>query len=435
MSQTTLTAKQEWRRYWPLVVAASMGFGFFSVMQVYTGIFMTPVGNEFNWSKTEVTAGLSIASIIITLLAPLFGVFIDRWGTRRLVLPGLVMTVCVFIGFSLLNGSLTQWITIWVIYALVSLFIMHTVWTATIASTFNSGRGLALGVMLSGAALAQVIVPPLGNWLITDFGWRMAFVLIGCVWGGMVFLLCLFFLFDGHDEIRSTRKRADSVNITPPSLTGLSGSEALRSIALWRIGLSTFIMMTVTIALVVHQFPILVEAGISRSNAALLMSLGGVAGVLGKIMTGYLLDRFKPNLIGGLTLSAAAFAFLLLMDGIRSPLLIVVAVMINGYASGSKLQICGYLTTRYAGLKNFGLIFGFMASLISLGAGLGPLLGSISYDTYLSYNPFLIVGMAGSLLAGYLILRLGNYPDFEAGDAVKSVSKKSEPHGKSLEAL
>ena len=410
MSQTPLTARQEWHRYWPMVFAASMGFGFFSVMQVYTGLFMAPVGEEFGWSRTEVTAGLSLSSVIVTVLSPFFGVLIDRWGTRRLVLPGLAMKALVFAGFSLVSGSLTQWMAMWVIYALVSLSIKSTVWTAAIASTFTSGRGLALGVMLSGTAVAQVIVPPLGNWLINDYGWRMAFVLIGLIWGGIAFLLCLLFMYDGHDELRAARKKALASAEPPPTLPGLTPGEALRSVALWRIGISTFIMMAVTIALVVHQFPILVEAGISRDRAALLMSLGGIAGILGKIITGSLLDRFRPNVIGGLTLSSAAIAFFLLMEEVRTPLLIVVAVAINGYASGTKLQICGYLTTRYAGLKNFGLIFSVMASLIALGSGLGPVLGSIFYDLFSSYNPFLLVGVAGSLISGYLIFRLGRYP-------------------------
>lgn len=414
MSQSALTASQEWRRYWPMVFAASMGFGFFSVMQVYTGLFMTPVSEEFGWSRTEVTAGLSLSSIIVTVLSPFFGVLIDRWGTRRLVLPGLAMKALIFAGFSLVSGSFLQWMAMWAIYALVSLSIKSTVWTAAIASTFTSGRGLAMGVMLSGTAVAQVIVPPLGNWLINDYGWRMAFVLIGLIWGGIAFFLCLLFMYDGHDELRAARKKALAASEPPPTLPGLTPAEALRSTALWRIGLSTFIMMAVTIALVVHQFPILIEAGISSDRAAILMSFGGVAGILGKVITGYLLDRFRPNVIGGLTLSSAAIAFLLLMDEVRTPVLIVVAVVINGYASGTKLQICGYLTTRYAGLKHFGLIFSVMASVIALGSGLGPVLGSIFYDAFSSYNLFLVTGVVGALVSGYLIFRLSDYPAWEA---------------------
>ena len=112
-------------------------------------------------------------------------------------------------------------------------------------------------------------------------------------------------------------------------------------------------------------------------------------------------------------LVSAAIAFALLLEPLRTPTLIVVAMVIIGYASGTKLQICGYLTTRYGGMRNFGKIFGTMASIIALGTGLGPVLGGFVYDLYGSYAPFLVAGMAGSLLSGLLIFGLGRYPEWE----------------------
>ena len=70
---------------------------------------------------------------------------------------------------------------------------------------------------------------------------------------------------------------------------------------------------------------------------------------------GALLDRYRPNWIGGLTLGAAMFAFVLLMNGVRSPALIVVALIVNDYAAGAKTQITGFLTASYGGLMIIGL--------------------------------------------------------------------------------
>lgn len=97
-------------------------------------------------------------------------------------------------------------------------------------------------------------------------------------------------------------------------------------------------------------------------------------------MTGALIDRYRPNWVGGLTLGATALAFALLVDGVRTPVLIVIAMLVNGYAAGTKLQICSYLTSRYGGLRNFGTIFGAMGSLIALGSALGPVLAGLVYD-------------------------------------------------------
>lgn len=405
------SAAREWRDRWPLVLAAAIGFSFHSVMTAYTGLFIGPVGEEFGWTRTQVTAGLSLSSITVTLLSPFFGVLIDRWGTRRLALPGLVMKAAVVAGFGLVSASVTQWLLIWFVYALTSMAVKSTVWTTAVAGVFSAGRGLALGVVMSGTALAQIVVPPLGNWLIGEFGWRGAFSWIGFGWGGVAFILCVFFLFDAHDDARRARAAGDEP--ARVDLPGLTIAQAWRDVALWRIAISTFVMMLFTIALIVHQIPILEEASVSRTTAAWLASLAGAAGIAGKLITGRLLDSFSPNRVGGITLGAASLGFALLLEPFRTPGVIVVAMLINGYASGTKLQICAYLTSRYAGMKYFGTIFSVMASLIALGSGLGPVIGGIAYDWNGDYTPLLAAGIAGSLFSAALILGLGAYPDWE----------------------
>jgi len=100
--------------------------------------------------------------------------------------------------------------------------------------------------------------------------------------------------------------------------------------------------------------------------------------------------------------------------GVRTPVLIFVAMMISGYSAGTKLQICGYLTSRFAGLRNYGAIFGFMGSLIAIGGALGPFSAGLIYDHTGSYDAFVIIGMIGCFIAGLLILSLPRYPDFRA---------------------
>jgi MFS family permease len=195
-------------------------------------------------------------------------------------------------------------------------------------------------------------------------------------------------------------------------LTGLSIAEAWRDSALWRIAISNFVVMLLTMGLAVHLFPILTEAGVPRATAAGLLALGGAAGILGKLVTGWLLDRFRPNLVGGLTLGAAAITFALLIDGVRSPALVVVAMVVNGYAAGTKTQITGFVTAGFSGMRNFGAVYGFMSSLMALASGLGPLTAGLFYDYAGGYGPFLVVGAIGCTLGGFLMMTLPAYPTF-----------------------
>ena len=91
---------------------------------------------------------------------------------------------------------------------------------------------------------------------------------------------------------------------------------------------------------------------------------------------------------------------------------IVTALMINGYAGGTKLQLVGFLTAAYSGMRQFGTIFGIMASLIAGGSGLGPVLGGWIYDTWHSYTPALWGGFLLTLFSACLLLGLGAYPDW-----------------------
>lgn len=404
-------ASAEWRTGWTLVLAASVGFSFFSVMMGAIGLFIEPLSKAFGWSRTLVSAGPSIATATTAILAPAVGVLIDRFGSRPIVLPGIVLTIVAIAAFSLTNGSPAQWIALWCAFGVVATLIKSTAWTAAVVGYFEKSRGLALGLTLSGTAVAQSVVPPLCNWLMMEFGWRGAFVWLAVGWGGVTFLLCLLLFVDPrrrHGQAAAETVRDDA----KPDLPGLSVRDALRNSALWRVAISNFIVMLLTIGLAIHLFAILTEAGIDRTSAAWLTGLGGIAGILGKLASGFLLDRYRPNLIGGVTLAVAAIAFLLLMEGIRSPALIIVAMLVNGYAAGTKIQIVGYLTAGYAGMRNFGAIYGTMSALLALASGLGPMLAGFIYDRSGSYSPFLAAGAAGCVLGGLLIMSLPRYPDW-----------------------
>jgi MFS family permease len=419
VDHSTLSAKQEWRSGWTLVLAASLGFSFFSVMLASTGLFMGPLGEEFGWSRTLLSSGPSIATFMTAMLGPFFGMLVDRYGTRRLVLPGLVLTMISISAFGLVNGSQVQWLALWVVFGIVSVSIKSTAWTTAVVGVFEKSRGLALGLTLAGTAVSASVVPPLGNFLITEFGWRAAFVWLAVGWGGITLLVCVLFLFDLRDRAAGKRKADERAGLAPSKdappvvLAGLTGSEAWRDSALWRLAISNFIVMVLTIGLAIHLFPILTEAGVSRANAAWLTSLAGIAGIVGKLVTGVLLDRFRPNWVGGITLGAAALAFALLMDGIRSPTLIVIALLVNGYAAGTKTHITGFLTAGYAGMKNFGAIYGVMSSLMALASGMGPLLAGLTYDLSGGYGLFLLTGTVGCAVGGLLIISMPAYPDWD----------------------
>ena len=404
------TAPSEWRRYWPLVLTSCIGFSFMSFMTPAAGVFMDPLANEFGWDRTQLSTGIALSALISIVLSPFVGAAIDNWGVRRIALPGLVLTSLSIAAFALASGSFLQWIVLWLIWGIFVLLVQSTLWSTAVASTFQASRGLALGLTMSGTAVAQVIAPPLSNWLIAQFGWRFAFVALGLGWGGVALILSILFLHTTGSKQRTNAINKSSISAASTLLPGLTLAQARRSRALWTVAIATFLILTATIAVVVHQFPILIAAGVSRSNAAWMVSLSGVAGIAGKLITGSLVDRFHVRWIGGLTLASTAIAWPLLMETVASPALVIIGIMISGYAGGTKMQLCSYLTARYAGIRHYGTIFGIMTSMIALASAIGPLAAGAAYDAYGSYSPLLLTGVGISLVSGFMIFSLPGYP-------------------------
>lgn len=407
-------ASQEWRAHWTLVLAAMVGVSFVTFPTYTVGFFFEPLTREFGWSRTAISAGISIASIVLVLLVPFAGYLVDRIGTRRLVLPGAAFTGLCVAAFSFADGTATQWIALWVAWAFAAVTVQTAVWITAVTKVFHAGRGLALGLTLSGGALAQIISPPLANALIGEFGWREAYLWLGLGWGGLTLVLAALFLFDASD----IKGRRPAARVAPEiEAPGLTLSQALRDSSLWRIALSTFLILSITVAFSVHQLPILSEAKVSTGQATLLLSLSGAAGIAGKLITGVLLDRFHARWIGSITLASTAVAYPLLLAPFRTPELIVLAVLINGYAAGMKMQLCGYLTARYSGLRHYGVIFGAMTSVTAMAAASGPLIAGLIFDKFHSYEPLLIGGSVISIVSGLLVLSLGRYPEFSQDHA------------------
>lgn len=405
----------EWKASWTLVLASFVGFMFHSMPVTAVSAYIGPLEAEFGWSRTFISFGITVGSGVSALMMPLIGAMADRFGSRRVVLPGIVLSAASWSLLALMTGAQWQWLALFFFHAIFNVMIGAVLWTTAVAGTFSKAQGMALGLTLAGATGAHTLVPPLTVALVDGFGWRTATVIMAAGLGLLSFGLCYLFFYDRRDRLRvavaagGTGTLADNAQ-----LPGLTLREAAFDTALWRIGLSILIIIALTIGFLVHQIEILGSVGVTRSTAAWLAGVSGLMGIVGKVVTGWLLDRYRGDLVGGLTMAAAGLAFALLLSGAASALLIVLAMLVNGYTAGAKLQVASYLTVRYAGLRNFGKIYGFISALVAAGAAAGPLIAGVSYDMTGSYAQFLSLAAVGLGISALLLISLPRYPDWDA---------------------
>ena len=408
MSQTERTALQEWKAHWPLVIAGMIGFSFYSMVTYSLGTFMEPLERAFGWSRAQVSIGLTIFGLSAALAGPPMGALIDRFGSRRMALLGLILSGATFACLSLATGSITQWIVLWIVFSLCSVMIKSTVWSAGTSSVFTASRGLALAAVLTGSALGQVFAPLVANALIESQGWRAAYVWIGLGWAGLGAVLVALLFYDAHALGQRKTNAAGEVTRLP----GLTIGEACRNSRVIRIAVANLLMSFVGAGITVHLVPLIAQTGVARTQAAEIAAFAGVGGIVGKFLSGWLLDRVQGSLVPFSSFAIGALGYFLLLDLFDTPLALLLGTLCLGYASGAGLQVSTYLITRYAGLRNFGVIFGTIASSMMLGSSFGPLIAGAIHDATGSYAALLWTAMPVMLVCSLMFVGLGPYPVF-----------------------
>lgn len=410
MPDTAQTAGQEWKAHWPLVLAGMLGMSFYSVITYSLGTFMAPLEQEFGWSRAQVSFGLTVFAFTAMLGGPLIGMAIDRLGTRRIAVFGLALSAIAFAAIGLAGANILIWYGLILLFALISLSAKATIWSAGISSVFTAGRSLALAAMLSGTALAQSLSPLIADILIDRIGWRGAYAAMGIGWGGLAALLVALFFVDA----RALSARESNRPPSAVELPGLTAPQAFKDRRIQRIAAANLLAALVGSGISVHLVPILSETVAGKDMAVRLMTIGFVAGLAGKLLTGWALDRWRSAWVPFLSLALSALAYLLLLDLLQSVTALGAAVFLWAFGAGASLQATTYLVSRYAGLRAFGTVFGSISSLMMAGTALSPWLAGLLHDATGSYDLLLKVAIPAVLLAALLLVGLGPYPDYSA---------------------
>lgn len=409
MIPSSTNAPNEWKQHWPMVLAAMIGLSYISLFSYSQQMFIEPLEKEFGWPRAQISLGYTILAFTGFLLGPIVGWIVDRKGSRIVALPSSLLAALAFAALGFSSGSLWQWYAMWLCLALAALGLKGTVWSAAVSGTFTKGRGLALALMLCGSAIAQFLAPLVTFELVNDHGWRMAYHYLGLGWGGITFILILFFFRTAKKKNNTSSHQATN---PAPYLPGLTFKEAIKSSVILRIYAANLVFSLAGAGISFHLKPILSSTGISSGEAAQLAAIAGIGGVVGKLFTGWLLDRFQGNLIPFFSFALSAFAYFLLLNTFQSSIAVACGVLLLGYTSGAGLGVTTYLISRYAGLRSFGAVYGTLGSMLMLGSGIAPPLAGLVYDITGSYTALLTAAIPVALVFSLLFVGLGPYPNF-----------------------
>ena len=393
---TPLAPDEETLRYegWRVVAASAVGvFVSFASLLVYTfGVFLKPLGEEFAWSREAVSSAFGIAAVMVAVSSPLLGLLFDRFGPRRVIVPSLVIFGCAFASLAWLTPRLWHLYTVFAVLGLVANGTAQMAYSRTVVSWFFRRRGLALALMMCGGAVGAMVLPPVAQRLIDLLGWRGACVVLGAMVLAIGLPTVLGFVRERPSPI-GHRERAP----------GAAVSEAMRSRVFWILVIVLFVASIAQNGAIAHLAALLTDRGVTATGAAFAVSAMGGASLLGRLVTGWLLDRYPAALVSCVLLCLAALGTFLLA-GAHSLAVGALAAVLIGFGMGGEADVTPYILSRFFGLRSFSMLYGFTWTAYALAGAIGPVLMGRVFDATGSYEALLVRLAAATLAVAALML-------------------------------
>lgn len=394
------------RFFYGYVIVAMCFLVFMGVMGMVTAfpIFFSPLIEAMGWSRAATSAAFSLNALVGGICGIIGGYFNDRLGPR-VVLP----VFCVFSAAGYL--LLSQMTEIWHYYLFYGLLagIGSNVFVpcmSTVARWFTARRGLVSGIAFSGAGFGLVVLPPLINWWIELYDWRVALLIIGGMLA-VITVLAVIFLRNDPSGMGLRPYGADLKKEEVGSVQNVSFTvrEAFYNRNFWLLNLSMLCYGFCFLGFQVHLAVSANDAGISTAGSSTILSVLGIANLVGQLGLGSLGDRlgFKRAFVLGLGCIIVAIAIIFFAD--RLWVFIVFASLL-GLAFGNCSTQESPLLAWIFGLASHGALLGIAAFCWTCGGALGSYLFGVIYDAHGSYESAFWLAGAVALVAFALSLFL-----------------------------
>ncbi|MDO8530566.1 MAG: MFS transporter [Dehalococcoidia bacterium] len=405
-----------------LVLAATLTVGFVQVASrnPLLSVFIKPMTAEYGWSRAEVSLMAGVGFAIGGVVAMAVGPLMDRYGPRRFIVAGVAILGLSFMAISGVSAA-------WQFYVLLSLGrladvgFMELGGSVAVANWFFRRRGRALGFYSVATRVGTAIWPLLAQVFIVAYGWRAGWLAVGA--GVLVFALVPAALF--------LRRRPEDMGLTPDGLPGApsaSGAgaakvetsfslrQALRTPAMWLLMVANCFALMVAIAINLHMYPRLTDAGLSESVAIIVLTMVAVLSGAGALIWGFIVERLHVRWSMPLAMALCAVGLVLLVFA-RTPAMAYAYAVVYGLALGGFLSLTPTMWATYFGRESLGAIRGFTFPALQLLAALSPVFAGWVYDVSGSYT-WAFIPFAGLYVVAAALVAMARVPERLARAAV-----------------
>ena len=361
------------------------------------GLFMAPLTTEFGWTRTEFSSVLAVVALCNVVVFPIAGWAVDRIGPIPCILAGLLVSGLCQAALALVHGY-GAFVTFDCAASAAGCFALYPAYFAIVRGWFDRNLGVALAVASAGVSVGVAAFSYLIKARIDAAGWRDAFVTVAAVATaiGLANLLLLV------RENKGPMLASERLSVSEGPILGASLQEALRTPEYWLFSISFMLVVFVGAGPNTHLPALIADRGGSSGSVVAAVAAIPIGSLIGRIITGLLLDRFPATFAATLFFAGQAIGLLMLWAGTGWT---AVATLLIGMAQGAELDMMGFVMARRFGRRSYARIFGSSAAISQLGLIASPVVMATIFDRTQSYSLALLCYPILSLVAIFLIVR------------------------------
>lgn len=357
------------------------------------------------WKRGDASIANTVRALLVAFGSPVCAYMIGRFGVRKTLFSGGGLVILGMVLCGTVMTQLWEWIVLWGVVVGLGLSLCGVIAVQTnVTNWFNTKRGMAMGIMLTGAAVGGFIGQPTFTWIMKHFGsWQ-----VGWISGAVCTLVGVIVVFwlkdkpaqygqhpDGISPEQAKKIAAENAGKKAKALTYRTPepwtlAEALKTRQVYCLIYCVLMQIFPLYFLTTHGVFHMTGHGLTVMQAAYVLSFNVLGGALVRVPVGWLADRIEGRWILTVCFVFIAGSMYFFWQA-PNMMTLAIAATVFGISYGSAFTLVPILVGSYYGSQNFHQIVGFMFPIqYGLGAFV-PMFAGYVYDFTKSYDSFFMI--------------------------------------------
>ena len=392
-----------WYYGWNIVAGATVLTLLTVGMRLGIGPFFLPMVEDLAFSRSLLSTIIAVGMLCYGIAMPLAGYLVGRWGTRAVLLIGVLVVVLASVWTVYADTPWALMLSFGVLLSVGLAFTSPIALTPVIAKWFTRRRGMALFFLSTGSMAGIAIMTPVFTLSIEALGWQSTLIWFAVTFAVVTVPVAIWVVREdppadtdlidvSDDPVTSVLTKARLKLISTSELTF---TEAIATLPFWQICIGLFACGFSMNLLGTHGMPMLMDHGFDPMTSSIGIGLIGVVAIFSTLVLGRLADVLpRRSMLAVIYLVRGIGFFMLLVVGTQWELFLTSSI--GGIVWAGSIALSSAILADVYGVRLVGILYGWAYLSHQIGATVSSWLGGWGYDTFGTH--WLAFGVSGGLL-------------------------------------